>query len=221
MPPWLQNIHPGAIIGLLFLLAPAVGRILKALAEQKKKRDEQIARERAEIERMRLGQPAQAPSAMTRLEQAAARRPARPFPPPAARPRTPGAARVRQLPRPGAAAPGPDARATTTLRLPGGIVLKIPTDAAPKGEPSGEPARPRPAPRQEPAPAPGARPEPAAAPGDPGESAAQRLVSEQIAATARPPQRRRPKLYGEHFGPGDWKRAIIMSEVMGPPASMR
>lgn len=161
MPAWLQfilhNLH--FVIIVLVALSGVLNKILKASKEVARQREEAIRREREELDRLRTGRSADAPSPMMGG-------PAEPVPQPGARQgmtleeaaearqRRMREARARQQPRPVGAAQPPESprqapQRTRTITLPGGIVLEVPIEDGDIAQgPATSPPPPRPTQRQ-------------------------------------------------------------------------
>lgn len=223
MPRWLQFIlnNPQFLLVAAFVVLPLLKTIFKAAAEAKARKDAEARRERREIDALRTGQAGPAPSAprpgsaRQELEAMAAQRRAE-----AAR-RTPARPARAASPPPLRTAAPPERVAQ--VRLPGGLVLEIPT--------------------AEPTPVPPPPPKQASRPGRGGP---QRRGSEKPRRAETTPESARPMprtpqpepvaplpvaaaarssarvwLAGAALSREDWRRAVILREVLGPPVALR
>jgi hypothetical protein len=241
--------NPGALVTLIFIGAPIFSAIMKALAQKKQERDALARREKAQLEALRTGRPVAEPpadqaSARQRLEELAQRRrqalaqagpaartaqpPAPSTPPPTP---TPG---TRQIRLPG----GIILEVPEDLAPPAPAPQPRPSPAPQNTErrrtPKRRPAATPPMPTQPQAPARSATPPARVASASENITrSAQRAalsVPDQPTAPAEPPAARPPSTTraaardARSFGPwtrADWRRAIIMRELLGPPVGMR
>lgn len=230
---WIAS-NPQLLIWVVIIAAPVFKTVLKALREQKKKRDAMLVAQRAQLEELRTGRPTPSPqrveapvSAREQMEEAAARR----------RGQVVQAKRARQAGAQAPAQPAPTPPAEvrmTQVRLPGGIVMEFPVEATP------QPAPPSPTRQQRGQRRRGAKTEaaPAAAPNAESLARAARIEAQQAAlredqevrargaalAAGSPatPQVTRAGVRG--LGPvsrDELRRVFVLREVFGPPLSMR
>lgn len=227
--------HPQLILMVFFLAAPVVKAIAKSFEKNKRERELKVARERAEAEALRTGRPvsvipepagvpAQASPAVQNARQrledrAAARRAAQMQA--QQRPRTPLPAAGRAPATQPRSTPTPEATpGMIKLRLPNGKVIQVPdpnakAPVAPAREAkrAARPAKPEqraPVPRSEEAPterAPRVR------------AAEARAAEEARLAPVPPPVPARGGLLRQSAG--QWRRTIMLMEVLGTPPGMQ
>jgi len=230
---WIAS-NPQLLIWVVIIAAPVFKAVLKALGEQKRKRDAMLAAQRAQLEELRTGRASTPPqrieapvSARQQMEEAAARR----------RGQVVQAQRARQPEAPAQAPPAPPAEVRMTqVRLPGGIVMEFPVEQAPQPAPPA-PTRPQ---QQRGQRRRGAKPvqTPVAAPNAETLARAARMEAQREAAREDQEVRARgaalaagapvapPVTRVGQRGLGgvtrdELRRVFILREVFGPPLSMR
>lgn len=242
---WIGN-NLQIIIFVLVFAAPAIGKVLKNMSEARQKRLAKLERERAEIDALRTGgrlepvnRPLAEPSANQRAQRAAEerRRQAEAAQRAAAGRRNPSPTISTAPTTMGAPGRGAPMR-TRQVRLPGGIVLEVPDESAepmpqPAQQSSSQSQRARREKKQrtpqspQPTPAsivPEAAPIAAYAQSAPATSAEAFGKVGAIAprgATSASKSRGSVMFMGQQATRDQLRKAIVLSEVFGRPASER
>ena len=245
MPAWLQSLlnRPQTIVWFAFIAFVVVSSIIKKIKAEKLKREIKQRQAQAELDRLRTGGMEPVSRSSQQAQRVPQHTPMMPAPDgPAPSPRQASLeeiaeARRRKIAemrgRQTAANPaGPSSQGTRVVRLPNGVTIEVPTGTAtpPPANARGPSRAPKPAKqRQQPKPPRDARPE------QPVQRQPEPTVTAAAYAQAPSPlqmtppgtratvARRGPAGFAAILGSdrASVRRAIILSEVLGPPVSVR
>lgn len=244
MPAWLQSLlnRPQTIVWFAFIAFVVVSSIIKKIKAEKLKREIKQRQAQAELDRLRTGglEPvSRSPRQAQRPPQHTPMMPAPDGPTPSSRQasleeiaeaRRRKIAEMRSRQTAGGPA-GSGSQGTRVVRLPNGVTIEVPAGmtnpppvSAPAPTRTSKPAKQRPQPK----PTRDTRPEqPAPRPPEPTVTAAAYAQApspiQMTAVAARAASRRGPAGFAALLGSdrASVRRAIILSEVLGPPVSAR